>query len=115
MVPPSVGAVVLIPFPFSDLSVSKLRPALVLAFSGHGDWVCAQITSKPYSDSMAVEISDADFQTGFLNRLSFVRPGKLFTANRCLFKRCVGKITNEKLGQVREVVIALIQGDDFRR
>lgn len=31
MVPPAVGKVILVPFPFSDLSESKLRPALVLA------------------------------------------------------------------------------------
>ena len=31
--------VVLLPFPFSDLSASKLRPALVLANAGKGDWV----------------------------------------------------------------------------
>ncbi len=36
MEPPAVGDVVLVPFPFSDLSQSKLRPAIVLA-SVHRD------------------------------------------------------------------------------
>jgi len=39
MVPPSAGSVVLVPFPFSDRSRSKLRPALVLADAGRGDWI----------------------------------------------------------------------------
>ncbi len=39
MVAPSVRAVVLVRFPFSDLSSTKLRPALVLADAGRGDWV----------------------------------------------------------------------------
>ncbi|MGB7413631.1 MAG: hypothetical protein WA902_05430 [Thermosynechococcaceae cyanobacterium] len=43
MVTPTTGAVVLIPFPFSDLSDSKLRPAVVLAAAGKGDWVLCQI------------------------------------------------------------------------
>ena len=36
MVTPATGAVVLIPFPFSDLSQAKLRPAVVLADVGRG-------------------------------------------------------------------------------
>ncbi len=46
MVAPSVGAVVLVPFPFSDLSASKLRPAIVLDEAGRGDWVLCQVTSN---------------------------------------------------------------------
>ena len=49
MVTPSVGAVILVPFPFSDLSQAKLRPALVLADVGKNDWILCQITSNPYS------------------------------------------------------------------
>jgi hypothetical protein len=44
VVSPRAGGVVLIPFPFSDLSGSKLRPALVLADVSAGDWVLCQIT-----------------------------------------------------------------------
>lgn len=65
--------VVLLPFPFSDLTASKLRPALVLADSGKGDWVLCQITSNPYADPAAVVITDADFEQGGLQRMSFAR------------------------------------------
>ncbi len=46
MVTPTIGAVVLIPFPFSGLSQSKLRPAIVLADVGKGDWVLCQVRYK---------------------------------------------------------------------
>ncbi len=81
MVPIQAGIVVLVPFPFSDLSQAKLRPALVVADAGHDDWVLCQITSNAYTDRTAIELSDADFQSGSLRLTSFVRPGKLFTAN----------------------------------
>lgn len=68
--------VVLLPFPFSDLSASKLRPALVLADAGRGDWLLCQITSKAYGDALAVEISDADFESGGLRLVSQARPGR---------------------------------------
>ncbi|TMA37231.1 MAG: MazF family transcriptional regulator, partial [Deltaproteobacteria bacterium] len=40
------GSVVLVPFPFSDLSKSKLRPTVVLAEGGRGDRILCQITSN---------------------------------------------------------------------
>ena len=39
MVAPEPGAVVLVRFPFSDLSQTKLRPAVVLADAGRGVWI----------------------------------------------------------------------------
>jgi mRNA interferase MazF len=53
----AAGAVVLIPFPFSDLSQSKLRPAVVLADVGRGDLVLCQVTSNAYADSLVVLIA----------------------------------------------------------
>ena len=57
----TAGSVVLVRFPFSDLSQSKLRPAVVLADCGRGDWLLCQITSNPYADSRAVQLADSDF------------------------------------------------------
>ena len=51
MVAPEPGAVVLVHFPFSDLSQTKLRPAVVLAGAGRGDWILCQVTSNPYGDA----------------------------------------------------------------
>ena len=45
------GVVVLVRFPFSDLSASKLRPAIVLAHAGGVDWILCQVTSNPYGRS----------------------------------------------------------------
>jgi mRNA interferase MazF len=40
----------MVPFPFSDLSQSRLRPAIVLADAARGDWILCQVTSNPYAD-----------------------------------------------------------------
>lgn len=64
MVPSAAGAVVLVPFPFSDLSQSKLRPAVELADAGRGDWILCQVTSKSYDDPLAVQIDQGDFAPG---------------------------------------------------
>ena len=71
---PSAGSVVLVPFPFSDLSESKLRPAVVLAEISRDDLVCCQVTSNPYADPNAVELTDEDFAEGSLKRVSYTVP-----------------------------------------
>jgi mRNA interferase MazF len=101
--------VVLVPFPFSDLSASKLRPALVLANAGRGDWILCQITSNPYTDSSAIRIEDSDFADGGLQRVSFARAGKLFTAHESLFQRTVGQINVHCHARVVRVIIGLLQ------
>lgn len=106
----AVRQVVLLPFPFSDLSASKLRPALILADSGKGDWVLCQITSNPYADPRAVEVTDADFAEGGLQRVSHVRPGKLFTAHEGLFLRAAGSLTPKRHKEVVEAVVSMLHG-----
>jgi mRNA interferase MazF len=109
MVTSTAGAVVLVPFPFSDLSQTKLRPALVLADAGRGDWVLCQITSKPYGDAGAIEVKEDSFQTGSLRVVSYVRPGKLFTANHSLIVVQVGTLKTYVFKEVIEAVIDLLQ------
>lgn len=101
--------IVLLPFPFSDLSASKLRPALLLADAGKGDWILCQITSNPYADEHAVMLAEADFAEGGLQRISYARPGKLFTANASLFQRSVGRLAEKPHAQVVTAIVDLLQ------
>lgn len=90
MVALASGLVVVVRFPFSDLSSSKLRPAAVLAHAGGADWVLCQITSNPYGDPAAIAMTDDSFSSGGLNRDSYARPGKLFTASATIVVRQAG-------------------------
>jgi mRNA interferase MazF len=109
MEPPAAGGVVLVPFPFSDLSQAKLRPAVVLADVDRGDFVLCQVTSNPYADPQAVELTQESFASGSLQRTSYARPGKLFTAHRDLLRAQVGVLTSEAQHQIIERIIALLQ------
>jgi mRNA interferase MazF len=100
---------VLVPFPFSDLSEAKLRPALVLADSGRDDWILCQITSNPYADPRAVELKDADFDTGSLRVTSYARPGKLFTASSSLMVSEAGNLSQATLQSIVQAVIDLLR------
>jgi mRNA interferase MazF len=101
---------VLVPFPFSDLSQAKLRPAVVLADAGRGDWILCQVTSNPYGDARAVPLPEAGFANGSLRTESYARPGKLFTASRELMVGQVAILRREALDQLVEGVIAILRG-----
>ena len=108
MGPLAAGQVVLLPFPFSDLSRNKLRPALLLAHSGRSDWIACQITSNPYGDPRAITLEQEAFVEGGLQRISYVRPGKLFTAHDSLVAAIPGSLYGSVLSQVRNAVIAVL-------
>ena len=101
----SVGDIIFVSFPFSDLSRSKLRPALVLAYAQREDWILCQITSKSYNDSNAIRIDENDYAHGNLQRVSYIRSSKLFTANAQLIIKNVAALKPE----THQKVIRLIQ------
>jgi len=101
---------VLVRFPFSDLSDVKLRPAVVLADAGRGDWILCQVTSNPYGDSRAITIDDTSLDTGSLRAVSYARPGKLFTADTSLMARQVAKLNDGARSGIIQAVVAMLEG-----
>ena len=88
----SVGDIVFVRFPFSDLSRAKLRPALILAKVGNNDLILCQITSRPYTDTQAVTLQEENLAMGRLRKVSYVRPAKLFTANIRIVEKTVARV-----------------------
>lgn len=101
------GDVVVVPFPFSDLSNSKKRPALVLASLEGEDLILSQITSKNIFDSYSIEIKTSDFSNGTLNKDSNVRPNKIFTADKNIILYKIGNLTNKKMDEVTSKVVEI--------
>jgi mRNA interferase MazF len=76
------GDVIVIPFPFSDLTATKKRPALVLADLKGDDIILCQITSKHIKDGYAVSLTKSEFISGSLPIDSYIRPNRIFTADK---------------------------------
>jgi mRNA interferase MazF len=68
------GDVVVVPFPFSDLTEAKRRPALVLVELDGEDRILCQITSQQFEDRYAVALNEFDFEEGSLRKISNIRP-----------------------------------------
>lgn len=103
------GDVVVLPFPFSDLSQAKRRPALVVATLTGSDLILCQITSQTVTDSYAVAVANSDFTTGGLNQNSNVRPNRLFTADRGIILYKAGQLKADKLKEVIDKIIDILQ------
>lgn len=103
------GDVVVIPFPFSDLTQAKRRPALVIAAPRGDDLILCQITSKAVRDDYAVPLGDDDFETGALRQPSNVRPNRIFTADHHLVLYRIGALGKLKMDTVVEAVVEIIR------
>ncbi len=83
---------VLIPFPYADLSSSKKRPVLVLtAPDHHGDFIALAVTTVPQSEP-AIPLSSVDIVAGTLPKPSWIRVDKVFTLSDQNIVKHIGKI-----------------------
>lgn len=103
------GDVVVIPFPFSDLTQAKRRPALIVADLEGDDLILCQITSQSTSDSYAITITDNDFKSGTLKQQSNVRPNRIFTADSHIVLYQIGNLKHRKLSEVVGKIIDILQ------
>ena len=102
------GDIIVIPFPFSDLSDSKRRPALVLADLPGNDIILCQITSKHGKDNYSIPLTENDFLTGSLPVLSNIRPTRIFTADKTIIIRKAGSIKPELKNQVLKALANIL-------
>ncbi|NIJ51616.1 type II toxin-antitoxin system PemK/MazF family toxin [Dyadobacter arcticus] len=103
------GEIVVIPFPFSDLSGSKKRPALVLADLEGDDILLCQITSQSGKDFRAVSLISSDFESGSLPIDSFIRPARIFTADKGIIIRKAGLVRDKVIDNVTKKIIDLLK------
>ena len=82
---------------------------MVLAEISRDDFVCCQVTSNPYADPNAVELTEEDLAEGNLKRVSYARPGKLFTANLQLFKGVVGVLEDDLRAEIVNRIVRLLR------
>jgi mRNA interferase MazF len=104
----AAGQVVFLPYPFSDLSDSKLRPVVVLAKGTRTDWIVCQITSNQHGDPRSFVLPQSSFASGGLRLTSYVRPGKLFTAKETLIRTTAGELSDSALEVIRSAVVAAV-------
>ncbi len=102
------GRVVLVPFPFDDLSATKARPAVCLTdpIGPHRHVVLAFITSRvpePLLPSdLALDTGHPDFASSGLRVASTLRLHRLMTVTTALIQRQLGVLSQGMQAEVDE-------------
>lgn len=103
------GDIVITPFPFSDLTSSVKRPALVVALLRGEDIILCQITSKERNDPYQISLTKKDFSQGRLNLNCFIKPSILFTLRNSIILYKAGKINKNKIKEVENKICEIIR------
>lgn len=89
------GDLLLVPFPFSDLSAAKRRPVLVLTHpDGYGDFIALPVTSRPQADH-GVPLPPSGLIRGTLPAPSWIRTDRIVTLNASLVVKSVGRVSDD--------------------
>jgi mRNA interferase MazF len=103
------GDVISIPFPFSDASTTKRRPAVIIADSDSNNILVCPITSKPGRD-YEIKLEDQHFRVGNLDvSPCYIRPNIIATLSKSNVIRQIGKLKEEKVNELIDVVVEIIQ------
>lgn len=103
------GDVVIVPFPFSDLTRSKRRPALVVSELEEDDLILCQITSQEIRDKYAIPLEENDFESGILKQKSNIRPNRIFTADSHLILYRAGHLKSDKIKETISKIIDILR------
>lgn len=95
--------IVLVPFPYSDLSSTKKRPALVISSNEFNqksdDLICCLITTNPKPDKHSINIDEQNIQEGSLHFKSKIKPYRVFTIDSKLILKKLCKLKTEKFNE----------------
>ncbi len=107
----SFGDVVLVPFPFTDQSGAKKRPAVIVSSNGYHarrrDLIIMAITSQVRQSLGFGEALVADWQAAGLIKPSVLKP-VFTTIEQSLVLRTMGKLSAADLRTLREIISQVI-------
>jgi mRNA interferase MazF len=105
--------IVLVPFPYSDLSAIKKRPVLILSNNyfneKHEDILVCVITSKAYEDEYSIPIRNENLEYGVLPESSIIKTHKIFSIHKSKIIKKFSSINQELFSTVIDNVYRLIK------
>ncbi len=106
------GKVVLVPFPFTDLTSKKLRPALVL-HEGKDDVIVAFISSKipprPSVVDIIIERKNKEFPNTGLKVPSVIKLDKVATIMKDLIVGEIGFVEKELRKEINRKIVEMYE------
>ncbi|MCS6973736.1 MAG: type II toxin-antitoxin system PemK/MazF family toxin [Cyclobacteriaceae bacterium] len=103
------GDIILLPFPFTDLSGLKYRPARILAVSENDVTVAFITTQFKWQDDFDVVIQPSPVNG--LKKTSLIKTGKIATLDKDLVIGKLGKLSNHDLSKIDRNLLKIFQLD----
>lgn len=110
------GSLILVPFPFTDLTSFKKRPAIVISPNWFNciqeDIVLVAVTSlisRPMDERIEILLSKENIASGKIPRESVVKISKIFTCHKEIITKKVAIIEGKKLNEILEKLRSFIQ------
>lgn len=111
-----IGKIVAVPFPFTDLTGAKVRPALVI-YEGYDDVIVAFISSKipvvHYIEDVLLTKQMSTFRLTGLKRDSVIKLNKLATLDKSLVDGEFGEIDHDLLMDVQKILMDMFGPKDI--
>lgn len=105
------GDIVLVPFPFTDQSATKRRPAVVISSSAYHrvrpDLIIMAITSQPSTASALGEVVIGDWREAGLLKPSVLKP-ILTTIDTALLVKKLGRLNGLDQALLRQAIAQII-------
>lgn len=102
------GDIVLVPFPFSDLSNVKRRPVLILSEGECSNLITCGITSNLKNKQSSILIEKSNLSEGAVPVKSLIKVDKLFTLEKSIVIKKIGRVNKEIFDKVKKEFIKLI-------
>ncbi len=106
------GDIVVVPFPFSDLSGFKQRPVLILSNdvynSQSDDLVTCGITTHIKNVDYSIVLENSDLKEGYIPVTSRIRIDKLFTLEKGIVRKKIAKVNKNVLEEVKKEFFKLV-------
>ncbi len=97
--------VIVLPFPYTDFSNTKKRPALVISNLKGQNVILAQITTNKRNDEDLINLTKNDFSAGPLNLNSYIIPSLIFTFDSTKISYKIGKLNSKKIKEVQNKLV----------
>ena len=104
-----IGHIILTPFPFTDLSGEKVRPALVLGVQNEGDditvcFISSLISDKIHKFDLLIDSKDKDFKKTGLKSKSIIKVTKIATLDKAVILGQIGELDIKRMVNIKKIL-----------
>lgn len=104
-----IGHIILTPFPFTDLSGNKVRPALILGVQTGSDdvtvcFISSSIPNKTHKFDVLIDSKNKNFKRTGLKLKSIIKVTKIATLDKAVILGQIGELDTQSMDNVKLVL-----------